>query len=1464
MRIKLKKVSTLLVLAFACVIAGLLFLLFPVFPGQKVKTVSAATGDVTVSSSGAYQLFNSGCSSYSPYASNSNPTLTNNNQNLYFTTSGTRQGYIGIPFEMDGTMTERSTVTINAYDVDESSGEIDGIYLYDLTAGTNLRVGQLVGQDSKWTTTTLQLAPNLFQNGHRYRFYLNVEVSGWVVYVKSVNFNAGKVEGGINTPVVVDPIKEASISASIDSSRYVTANLNVTAAEAKTFNVEFTAKHVATNNQLGSLNTTIDATTSGSTISKSFYLESGAPAGNYEITAVIKDASGNVLKTVACNAGYSYQTVSYNPNGGSNNCPIDSNAYSNGSTVTVKFDYIPSKTGYTFQGWSTDRYATVPQYTVDGNKTFTMGSSDVTLYAVWKTSVCSHNFVNTTKIDPTCTTNGIQYAECTECGKEQKTIVYATGHDWTVTGEQAPTCNVDGWKELLCSVCGATKKETVETKGHNWGPEAEYMQPTCTENGYWLTECLVCEVTSRIEDYDSALGHDYSECEVTQDATCTQVGYVTGECVRCHETLEEEIPALGHSFTYVDNGDGLTHNATCGACGDHVTEEHKAGMKVCVCGYINPYYLSVLLIQDSTPWNVEANAATLNGLVANGNIDGWEQCTTTAFASMDAMQYSVIVFANDQNDQTYQNYSKIKNQLDAYVSAGGVLVFGACWHGWRGGTLTDTLLGGVGTAYDIDYTNSIVDTAHPIVTGELTGNDSLVNNDLRSTYASHIYFTNLPQGANVIFQNEAGQPTLVEYAYGAGKVIASGLTWEYSTVHCSYSYFADKAMDDMVVYALTQTSILPTEMKYTVTYTDYDGTVLFVERVLPGENAVANVAPERLGYVFDGWDISLTNITANVKAVAQYTANKYDVSLTCDTQQGSVTGGGSYDMDESVILSAEAKTGYVFSGWYLNGQLLSTDADFVYTVSANDVAIEARFQTEIPANSTVLTVGGTVAGVGDEFRAEITLSGNVGLSNITAYIAYDSNILELVDILDGGLLGGASHGVIGSNPFMISWTNGADTDVNGVIIILIFRIRINTPDQTIINVNNFTASNQSGYSVPSVGVSGYTDILEKHDVIFNTYGGSSIGGQLITEGGKLNQNVVPEKTGYVFGGWYKDDQFTQAWDFENDVVTEDTTLHASWIAIKIIVIFIDVDLSNQEVAFDSKIAYLVPEKAGWLFIGWFLDEGLSVRWNESDVINSENHFDKQTREMKLYPGWKHQAHEFEKKVVSEEYFASEATCATPAQYYFSCDCGEKGTQTFSYGITNEHDYRANVVAPTCTEGGYTTYACPACGDSYTVDETAATGHSYEAVGKNPTCTEGGHLKYTCTVCQHGYEADLDALGHSYEKDVTAPTCTEGGYTTYTCSVCGDSYVGDETAATGHSYKEEVVAPTYEAEGYTKHTCEACGDSYQDNVVPKLIPLGERDSLMAGCASALGDNLAIVTLTLAGAFVFLAKKRRKGN
>jgi uncharacterized repeat protein (TIGR02543 family) len=77
-------------------------------------------------------------------------------------------------------------------------------------------------------------------------------------------------------------------------------------------------------------------------------------------------------------------TVSYNANGAnSGNIPSDPNSYKQGDNVIVKGNVGGlARTGYTFDGWNTNSTGTGNQYAA--NSQFTMGTSNVNLWAKWK------------------------------------------------------------------------------------------------------------------------------------------------------------------------------------------------------------------------------------------------------------------------------------------------------------------------------------------------------------------------------------------------------------------------------------------------------------------------------------------------------------------------------------------------------------------------------------------------------------------------------------------------------------------------------------------------------------------------------------------------------------------------------------------------------------------------------------------------------------------------------------------------------------------------------------------------------------------------------------------------------------------------------------------------------------------------------------------------------------------------
>jgi subtilisin-like proprotein convertase family protein len=64
---------------------------------------------------------------------------------------------------------------------------------------------------------------------------------------------------------------------------------------------------------------------------------------------------------------------------------------------------------------------------------------------------------------------------------------------------------------------------------------------------------------------------------------------------------------------------------------------------------------------------------------------------------------------------------------------------------------------------------------------------------------------------------------------------------------------------------------------YTVTFVDFDGTVLDTQTVDHGEAATAPADPVRPNYIFTGWDVTFDNVTGDLTVTAQYVAGEDDI-----------------------------------------------------------------------------------------------------------------------------------------------------------------------------------------------------------------------------------------------------------------------------------------------------------------------------------------------------------------------------------------------------------------------------------------------------------------------------------------------------------------------------------------------------------------------------------------------------------
>ena len=161
----------------------------------------------------------------------------------------------------------------------------------------------------------------------------------------------------------------------------------------------------------------------------------------------------------------------------------------------------------------------------------------------------------------------------------------------------------------------------------------------------------------------------------------------------------------------------------------------------------------------------------------------------------------------------------------------------------------------------------------------------------------------------------------------------------------------------------------------------------------------------------------------------------------------------------------------------------------------------------------------------------------------------------------------------------------------------------------------------------------YAVWVQNVSVVFDANGGKFKDGESkytveLTVGDVVTAPESPENFGYTFNGWYKDSELTEAWDFENDTVTEDTTIYAGWLA----------DIKEHDVTFvlnydgaenvvqstQNGLVTFVPQREGYVFNGWWYSDGrtdegyiLSQKFDTAEIVTEDN--------LVLYAEWVEEA-----------------------------------------------------------------------------------------------------------------------------------------------------------------------------------------------------------------------------------------------
>ncbi|MEN1988923.1 InlB B-repeat-containing protein, partial [Paenibacillus hubeiensis] len=141
--------------------------------------------------------------------------------------------------------------------------------------------------------------------------------------------------------------------------------------------------------------------------------------------------------------------------------------------------------------------------------------------------------------------------------------------------------------------------------------------------------------------------------------------------------------------------------------------------------------------------------------------------------------------------------------------------------------------------------------------------------------------------------------------------------------------------------------------------------------------------------------------------------------------------------------------------------------------------------------------------------------------------------------------------------------------------------------------------------------------IHSFNVQFNTNGGSAVDGQQVDYNDFAHRPDAPSRTGYTFEGWFTDSELTQAFDFDNTVITDNLTLYAKWTIHSFNVQFNTNGgsaVGGQQVDYNA-LAHRpdTPSRTGYTFEGWFTDSELTQAFDFDNTVITDN--------LTLYAKW---------------------------------------------------------------------------------------------------------------------------------------------------------------------------------------------------------------------------------------------------
>ena len=499
------------------------------------------------------------------------------------------------------------------------------------------------------------------------------------------------------------------------------------------------------------------------------------------------------------------------------------------------------------------------------------------------------------------------------CGHDTERDDVAT-HTFQQIDYTAPTCTEPGSVTKQCSVCHKTITESVDETGHSFSA----LWSSDDVNHWHAATC-----GHETERADVAT-HTFQQIDYTAP-TCTEPGSETKQCSICDKIVIEPIDATGHSFSETWSNDNAYHWKDAN-CGHTVTSEmapHNFGNdNTCdTCGYERVVGASVLEVQ--------------NGQIQGLNIFMLVEPTVADVPLAQAVKVSdgcVWTLSYDKIGNDVIN-SKVATQKDGQLVNGDntfYIVVSSQFDPSLISVYTVTIHRSYLTQISYHFKNSVVHTQQ-FYTG----------NEVQAEWTPD--FT----GYTFNCWRDDGEEQYVTQTLWAPLDLYADATAN------SYKVVLDFNGGDIVY---------PTE--YSITYDS--------EFTLP--------TPTREGHTFLGWyngadeitdgtntNIEAWNIADDVQLQAHWQINDYTLGVEVSGNAcGSVQGGGTYNYNDRVTLTATTNLGYVFLGWFNGESIVSDDPTFtfympdqnrIYTATwAMDEAMSLFMFTSTPTTCTITGV----------------------------------------------------------------------------------------------------------------------------------------------------------------------------------------------------------------------------------------------------------------------------------------------------------------------------------------------------------------------------------------------------------------------------------------------------------------------------------------------------------------------------